>query len=153
MLGVGMGLPFVVPKMINARTFSPADVAGRLLWLDAQFTSDVSVNAVPNPDTVSAWISHDGPSAADVAEATNQPEWQPTGWNGTQPTLRFNSASSQKIGRGDTAALATALSNNAAFTWYYVADFSTRLTNAEVDFSVVATTWAPNVLWPRPALI
>lgn len=129
--------------------WTPASLPNLRLWLDAQFTSDVTVNTTPDPDTVSAWLDHytvDG--ADDVAESTNQPEWQPTGWNSSQPCVKFNSASSTKLGK-TSADLATALSNNAPFTIYLVGDWSTAEAN-DFDISFGAAGANPVIRFGTP---
>lgn len=107
----------------GAAPFSPADVAGLRLFLDAQFTDDVTLNTTPDPDKVSAWLDHTDASnntvADDCSEATqaNQPNYLPTGWMGTFPCVDLLAAETRRL-TGSSSAFVASLSDGAPFTLF-----------------------------------
>lgn len=120
-------------------SFSPSDIAGLQLWLDAQFTSDVTLNTAPDPDTVSAWADHSG-NSNDIIQATaaNQPEWEPTGWNSTEESVR-NFITGDRFLYNDTTGISTLL-NGDGVNW--TAFMVVQLTSAPATLERYLMTWA-----------
>ena len=67
------------------RLWTPAELTGLVLWLDAADASTITLNG----STVSQWGDKSG-TGNDVSNATaaTQPDYLATGWNG-QPTISF----------------------------------------------------------------
>ena len=88
--GVRTSLPVAVVRRKVAEDFSPTQISGLKLWLDAANTSSLTLNG----STVSQMNDLSGNGFhATQGTANNQPTYQATGFN-SRPTLSFDSTDS-----------------------------------------------------------